>query len=75
MQTTNSDVLTVVDAQLKNVGMPTYSELVELLNETRRLGLTFDIGSAYIRRAYIDKQTELRARIEQLNDAVASSRV
>ena len=51
--------------------MPTYSELVALLNDAKRLGLTFDIGTAYIRRSFIDKQTELRTRIKQVNDAVA----
>lgn len=71
MQTTNSDVLSVVDAQLENVGMPTYSALVELLKEAAHLGLTFDIGRAYISRTYIDRQTELRARIKQVKDAVA----
>lgn len=71
MQTSNTAVINAVDAQLKEAGMPTYSELVALLNEARQLGLTFDIGSAYIRRSYIDKQTELRARIKQVNDAVA----
>jgi hypothetical protein len=38
-------------------------ELVTLLQESTRLGLTFDIGSAYISRAYIDHQTDLRTRI------------
>ena len=71
MQTTNHAVINAVDAQLKEVGMPTYSELVALLNDAKRLGLTFDIGTAYIRRSFIDKQTELRTRIEQVNDAVA----
>lgn len=71
MQTSNTAVINAVDAHLKEAGMPTYSELVALLNEARRLGLTFDIGSAYIRRSYIDKQTELRARIKQVNEAVA----
>ena len=43
-------------------------ELVALLKESARLGLDFDIGTAYIRRAYIDKQTNLCARID---DAIA----
>ena len=71
MQTSNTAVINAVDAQLKEVGMPTYSELIALLNETKNLGLSFDIGSAYIRRSYIDKQTELIGRIKQVNDAVA----
>lgn len=71
MQTSNAALINAVDSQLKEAGMPAYSELVALLNETKRLGLSFDIGSAYLRRSYIDKQTELRARIEQVNEAVA----
>ena len=43
--------------------MTIIQELVALLDESARLGLTFDIGNAYIRRAYIDAQTDLRARI------------
>lgn len=35
-------------------------ELIDLLRETVTLGLTFDVGSAYISRSYIDKQDELR---------------
>lgn len=38
-------------------------ELIKLLRETASLGLTFDCGTAYIRRSYIDKQTALRTRI------------
>lgn len=47
---------------------PIVQELVALLQESARLGLTFSIGNAYIRRAYIDEQTDLRARIQ---DAIA----
>ena len=39
-------------------------ELIELLRETAALGLTFDVGRAYISRGYVDKQAELRARID-----------
>ena len=39
------------------------AELSELLREAMHLGLSFDIGSSYIRRSYIDHQTELVARI------------
>jgi hypothetical protein len=52
------------DAHLNDAGLPTYTELVQLLRETAKLGLAFDIGSAYIRRSYIDKQTELNNRIK-----------
>lgn len=38
-------------------------ELINLLRETRSLGLTFDCGNAYISRTYIDKQDELKKRI------------
>jgi hypothetical protein len=47
---------------------PIVKELIDLLEESARLGLTFSIGNAYIRRAYIDEQTDLRARIK---DAIA----
>lgn len=39
------------------------SELLELLLEAQKLGLRFDIGNAYIRRVYIDKQEKLNERI------------
>jgi len=51
------------NAHLSNAGLPTYSELLDMLGEAKRLGLNFDIGSAYIRRAYIDHQDALKARI------------
>lgn len=38
--------------------------LLALLEESRRLGLTFDRGNAYITRAYIDHQDELTAKIK-----------
>jgi hypothetical protein len=41
-------------------------ELVLLLKQAQRLGLRFDVGNAYIRRAYIDAQDELNARIDVL---------
>jgi hypothetical protein len=43
-------------------------DLIDLLRKTAALGLTFDCGTAYIRRSYIDEQTALRARI---TDAIA----
>lgn len=66
----SSDVLAKIDAQLKSAGMPAYSTLIELLNDTARHGLYFDVGTAYIRRSYVDTQTELWARIKQVNEAV-----
>jgi LAS superfamily LD-carboxypeptidase LdcB len=41
-------------------------ELIKLLKDAQRLGLRFDIGTAYIRRSYIDAQTELNAQIDAL---------
>ena len=41
---------------------------LKLLEEVSKLGLTFDIGSAYISRAYIDKQTELLAQVKELQE-------
>lgn len=41
-------------------------ELINLLKEAQRFGLSFDIGTAYIRRSYIDAQTELNERIDAL---------
>ena len=46
----------------------TITELIALLKESRQLGLTFDIGNVYIRRAYIDAQDDLRARIQDAID-------
>lgn len=40
------------------------AELASLLKQARSLGLTFYIGNAYIRRAYITEQDSLRARIK-----------
>lgn len=57
------EALANADAHLANAGLVTYSDLLALLQECRSLGLNFDIGNAYIRRAYIDKQDALRARI------------
>ena len=37
--------------------------LTTLLQEAQALGLTFYIGNAYIRRAYITHQTDLNIRI------------
>lgn len=52
-----------VDAELKDAGLTTYTELLGLLREAQRMGLDFDIGNAYISRAYIDHQTDLNNRI------------
>ena len=54
------------DAHASNAGLPSYSELLQLLREAQNLGLTFHIGNAYIRRAYIDEQDALNARIDAI---------
>lgn len=46
----------------------TVNELVALLKEATDLGLNFDVGTAYIRRSYIDQQTALRSRIKDAID-------
>ena len=39
------------------------SELRKILEEVKSLGLTFDIGTAYISKKYIAKQNDLIQRI------------
>jgi len=41
-------------------------KILQLLQKAQALGLNFDIGSAYIRREYIDQQTALNAEIDAL---------
>lgn len=62
--------ITLADEQLLAAGLVSYTDLLQLLNESAKLGLTFDIGTAYIPRTYIDQQTALRARIRAANTAV-----
>ena len=40
--------------------------ILNLLKQAQQLGLNFDIGNAYISRAYIDKQTILNNEINQI---------
>lgn len=42
------------------------TELLDLLTEVQDLGLTFNVGSAYISRQYINKQCDLNTRIQAL---------
>ena len=49
-------------------------ELIDLLRETVTLGLTFDVGSAYISHSYIDKQDELRSRITAAIDLLETNK-
>lgn len=53
----------IANRQLMAADLPTYSSLILLLYEAQNLGLTFDIGRAYISRAYIDKQEEINRKI------------
>lgn len=57
------DAIDTANARLASAGLPTYSELLALLVRSQRLGLSFDIGRAYISRAYIDEQTALNGEI------------
>jgi len=41
-------------------------KILQLLQKAQALGLNFDIGSAYIRRSYIDQQTALNAEIDAI---------
>ena len=41
-------------------------KILQLLKKAQALGLNFDIGSAYIRRSYIDEQTALSAEIDAI---------
>lgn len=68
-----SEAIATANAHLNNAGMPTYSELIALINDAAALGLNFDIGNAYIRRTYIDAQTELQTRIKAVNAAYLSA--
>jgi hypothetical protein len=45
-------------------------DLIRLLKESQYLGLNFDIGTAYISRAYIDKQSQLNRDIDALLEVV-----
>jgi hypothetical protein len=41
-------------------------KILQLLQKAQALGLNFDIGTAYIRRSYIDEQTALNAEIDAI---------
>jgi hypothetical protein len=45
---------------------PSYQEILQLLKKAQRLGLNFDIGNAYISRAYIEEQDNLNAQIDSI---------
>jgi hypothetical protein len=46
-------------------------ELVETLVQVERFGLTFERGGCYISAAFVEEQTELRARINAAIRAAA----
>ena len=48
-------------------------QLQVLIQRAESLGLTFDIGRAYISRAYIDEQTELRKQISNVLASLSES--
>ena len=73
MNTEKTEAVCNANAALSAAGLPTYTELVGLIREAARLGLTFDIGNAYICRAYIDKQDALQLQIKALNSALAGT--
>jgi hypothetical protein len=64
MTNIKAEAIAQADANLNNAGLPTYTEVLEMLKDAQRLGLTFDIGSAYIRREYITTQDALNKRID-----------
>lgn len=66
------EAIAQADAELNNAGLPTYSELLGLLEESRSLGLTFHTGTAYISRAFITQQDDLKARIYAARAAIAN---
>tara|TARA_R110000868_G_scaffold164199_1_gene396636 strand:+ start:1109 stop:1294 length:186 start_codon:yes stop_codon:yes gene_type:complete len=41
-------------------------KILQLLEKAQSLGLNFDIGNAYIRREYIDKQNKLNSEINAI---------
>ena len=41
-------------------------EILILLKQAQQIGLRFDIGTAYIRRSYIEKQNELNKKIDDV---------
>lgn len=69
--TAKHQAIKAIDAQLVAAGMPTYSELLALLNEVDRVALDLHIGNAYISRTYIETQTDLNNRIKAVNEAVS----
>lgn len=65
-----SEAVCNANAALSEAGLPTYTELVGLIRAAARLGLSFDVGNAYIRRAYIDEQDALMRQVNALATAL-----
>ena len=70
MNTEKTEAVCNANAALSAAGLPTYTELVGLIRAAAKLGLQFDIGSAYIRRSYIDEQDALNNQIAALATAL-----
>ena len=70
MNTEKTEAVCNANAALSAAGLPTYTELVGLIRAAAKLGLQFDIGSAYIRRSYIDEQDALNNQIAALVSAL-----
>lgn len=66
MNAEKTEAVCNANAALTAAGLPTYTELVGLIRAAAKLGLQFDIGSAYIRRSYIDEQDALNSQIAAL---------
>lgn len=60
------EAIETANAHLTNAGLPSYDDLLWLLDKTQSLGLTFFVGNAYIRRSYIDAQDLLNAKINAI---------
>jgi len=69
--THKTEAIAQANAELNNAGLPSYTELLGLLAESQRLGLSFSVGSAYIRRAYITAQDDLNTRINAATGGAA----
>lgn len=70
MNTEKTEAVCNANAALNAAGLPTYTELIGLVRAAAFLGLNFDVGNAYIRRAYIDKQDTLQAQVKAMNAAL-----
>jgi hypothetical protein len=58
--------LSIAEQCRKDAVVSSAHEAIELLAKAQLLGLRFDIGNAYIRRAFIDEQDALNKKIDKL---------